>query len=149
MDACMAKRGGVGGRTEADGEAAGEDVETTTLGLKVETASEDGEEMELVMEVKKDVSCDDVAVKHELHEETPGSDELTNVDGCRVCDHVTEMRRRKFDEMVIEYDNLLDMGIARRMNKEDITIDKLRWRIKEVRTHGPTARGLWTPAHGG
>ena len=54
MDACMAKRGGVGGRAEADGEAAGEDVETTTLGLKVETDSEDGEEMELVKEVKKE-----------------------------------------------------------------------------------------------
>ncbi len=46
MDACMAKRGGFGGRAEADGEAAGEDVETTRLGLKVETDSEDGEEME-------------------------------------------------------------------------------------------------------
>ncbi len=52
MDACMAKRGGVGWRAEDDGEAAGEDVETTTLGLKVETDSEDGEEMELVTEVK-------------------------------------------------------------------------------------------------
>ncbi len=53
MDACMAERGGVGGRAEADGGDAGEDVETTTLGLKVETDSEDGEEMELVGEVRK------------------------------------------------------------------------------------------------
>ena len=54
MDACMAERGGVVGRAEADGGDAGEDVETTTLVLKVETDSEDGEDMELVREVKKD-----------------------------------------------------------------------------------------------
>ena len=40
----------------------------TTLGLKVETDSEDGEETELVEEVKKEGPCDDGAVKHELHE---------------------------------------------------------------------------------
>ncbi len=91
------------------------------------------------------MSCDDGAVKHELHEETPGSYELKNVDGCRVCGYITQMRRRKLDEMVIEYENLLDMGSVRRMNKEDITIDTLRWRIKKLLKRGPRARGLWTP----
>ncbi len=113
MDACMAKRGGVGGRAEADGEAAGEDVETTTLGLKVETDSEDGEEMELVKEVKKEGSCDDGAVKHELHEGAPGSEGLKIVDCCGVCWHLTQLRRlrkRKLKEMVSDYENLLAMG---------------------------------------
>ena len=55
-------------------------------------------------------SCDDGAVKHELHEETPGSEELKHVDGCGVCWHLTQPRTRSLEEMVSDYENLLAMG---------------------------------------
>jgi hypothetical protein len=66
-----------------------------------------------------------------------------------VCWHLTQLRKRKFEEMVSDYEKLLAMGATASSTgrkKEEITMVELTWRIKMLRQHGPKARGMWTLA---